>query len=202
MNLSNDNIVTIVCCIITAFLGYITCKLTLTKPESTKIVKKQFYKVYLPLFRKIEPNLYSKNLSIDTAEDYINFFNNLKATNYELIDCRLLEYFSLFELHCKYSKEVSLDLYTDLCYQLSILFDSTRKKLHMPTRSLMYKIINNQFPQSFTKKCQYILMLILKILLLDLCFFIFLLFLSYTLYGVDYVVIEFNRAIEQLSNLP
>lgn len=201
MNLSNDNIVTIVCCIITAVLGYITCKLTLIKPESIKIAKKQFYKVYLPLFRKMEPNLYSENLSIDVAKDYINFFNNLKAKYYELIDSKLLEYFLFFELNCQNTKKVSLDLYTDLCHRLSILFDSTRRKLHMPTRSLKYKIINSQFPQGAKKANQYFLIFILKIMLIDIGFFIFILFLSYILYGVDYVIMEINYTIERLSTL-
>lgn len=198
MNFSNDNIVTIVCCIITAALGYITCRLTLIKPESIKVIKKQFYKVYLPLFRKMEPNLYSENLSINTARDYIDFFNKLKAKNYELIDSKLLEYFLFFELNCKNTNKVSLDLYTDLCHRLSILFDSTRRKLHMPTRSWKYKIINGQFPQGAKKANQYICTFLLKLILIDAGCMIFLLVLTYMLYGVDYVIMEINLLIERL----
>lgn len=71
----------------------------------------------------------------------------------------------------------------------------------MPTRSLKYKIINGQFPQGAKKANQYFLIFILKIMLIDIGFFIFILFLSYILYGVDYVIMEINYTIERLSTL-
>ena len=70
LNFTTDNIVTFITSIIGAFIGYVTCRLTINKPQRFKLLEKQLYNVYLPLFQKFEPNLF-KTITFETAREYI-----------------------------------------------------------------------------------------------------------------------------------
>lgn len=160
MDFSTDNIVTLITSIIGAFIGYVTCRLTLNKPQRFKLLENQLYKVYLPLFEKIEPNLF-KTITLETAKEYIDFFNNIKSNNYELIDSELCNLFWIFE-NSYNSNELDIKIYSAICSRLDILFESTRRKLYMPTRTIFYKVNRRQFPKRIIDSGRYICNYLLK----------------------------------------
>lgn len=155
MNFNIDNIVTILTCIISGIFGYNISKISFKNPYKLKILEKTFYKVYLPLFKKFEPNLY-KTISTDVALDYISFFNLLKNRYYELIDSNLVNAFQIFENDIL-RKTDFYNSFETVCQILEKLFETTRKKLFLPNRRLAYKINNEQFPRGFRNMTKYII---------------------------------------------
>lgn len=147
LNFDINNLVTIATCIISGFFGYRVSKFSLKSPLKTKTLEKQLYYVYLPLFKKMEKNLY-KSISPETALEYIDFFNNLKLKHYELIDGNLINVFQIFQKTTN-KNSVSYIAYESVCQKIDKLFDSTRRSLFLPTRSLSYKINNRQFPKTY-----------------------------------------------------
>lgn len=69
MNTVDEYILSVLGAVITGFIAYVTSKATFTKPQKYKILNEQLYNVYLPLFKKIESNLY-KNITIEEAYEY------------------------------------------------------------------------------------------------------------------------------------
>jgi hypothetical protein len=147
LNFDINNLVTIATCIISGFFGYKVSKFSLKSPLKTKTLEKQLYYVYLPLFKKMEKNLY-KSISPETALEYIDFFNDLKLKHYELIDGNLINVFQIFQKTTN-KNSVSYIAYESVCQKIDKLFDSTRRSLFLPTRSLSYKINNRQFPKTY-----------------------------------------------------
>ena len=147
LNFDINNLVTIATCIISGFFGYKVSKFSLKSPLKTKTLEKQLYYVYLPLFKKMEKNLY-KLISPETALEYIDFFNDLKLKHYELIDGNLINVFQIFQKTTN-KNSVSYISYESVCQKIDKLFDSTRRSLFLPTRSLSYKINNRQFPKTY-----------------------------------------------------
>ena len=145
-NFDVDNLVAIITCFITGFFGYKVSQFSFKNPQKTKILKKQLYCVYLPLFKKIETNLY-KTISPQTALEYINFFNNIKSKYYELIDGELINVFQIFQ-NTTNENFVSYASYESVCQRLEKVFENTRRKLYLPTRSIAYKLNNKQFPKT------------------------------------------------------
>ena len=95
----------------------------------------------------MEKNLY-KLISPETALEYIDFFNDLKLKHYELIDGNLINVFQIFQKTTN-KNSVSYIAYESVCQKIDKLFDSTRRSLFLPTRSLSYKINNRQFPKTY-----------------------------------------------------
>lgn len=147
LNFDINNLVTIATCIISGFFGYKVSKFSLKSHLKTKTLEKQLYYVYLPLFKKMEKNLY-KSISPETALEYIDFFNDLKLKHYELIDGNLINVFQIFQKTTN-KNSVSYIAYESVCQKIDKLFDSTRRSLFLPTRSLSYKINNRQFPKTY-----------------------------------------------------
>ena len=145
-NFDVDNLVAIITCFISGFFGYKVSQVSFKNPQRTKILEKQLYCVYLPLFKKMEINLY-KNISPQIALEYINFFNNIKVKYYELIDGDLINVFQIFQ-NTTSENFVSYTAYESVCQRLEKLFENTRHKLHLPTRSISYKLNNKQFPKT------------------------------------------------------
>ena len=141
-----DNLVAIITCFISGFFGYKVSQVSLKNPQRTKILEKQLYCVYLPLFKKMEINLY-KNISPQIALEYIDFFNNIKMKYYELIDGDLINVFQIFQ-NTTSENFVSYIAYESVCQRLEKLFENTRHKLYLPTRSIAYKLNNKQFPKT------------------------------------------------------
>ena len=146
LNFDIDNLVAIITCFISGFFGYKVSQVSLKNPQKTKILEKQLYCVYLPLFKKMEINLY-KNISPQIALEYIDFFNNIKMKYYELIDGDLINVFQIFQ-NTTNESSVSYDAYESVCQKLEKLFENTRRKLYLPTRSIAYKLNNKQFPKT------------------------------------------------------
>ena len=177
MKLSSDNIISMITCLITGIIGYVSSTIVSIKPQKTIILNKQLYNVYLPLFKKIESNLYKK-ISMDTAREYVKMFNYIRNKHYELIDSRLCNLFFDFEKQINNNK-LNLRLYSDICYRLDVLFESTKRKLKMPPRTLMYKMYRWQFPRDYNQILDIALEKILKsicilgILIIILLFILF-----------------------------
>lgn len=143
--ITKDNITNFTTCFISAVVGYSTCLLTINKPLYYKTLEKQLYDVYLPLFKLIEPNLF-KEITLETAQEYISSFNNIKSNHYELIDSNLCNLFFIFENACN-SNKFDYETYSYICSRLDFLFENTRKKLKLPRRKFSYKINKRQYPQ-------------------------------------------------------
>ncbi len=168
-NFDIDNLVAIITCFISGFFGYKVSKISLKNPQRIKILEKQLYCVYLPLFTKMEHNLY-KNISPQTAIEYINFFNDLKSKYYELIDGDLINVFQIFQ-NTTNKSSVSYTAYESVCQRLEKLFENTRRKLYLPTRSISYKLNNKQFPKTRQNSIKAFIFSLLK-------FFVFILMIA------------------------
>ncbi|MBS5854029.1 MAG: hypothetical protein KIC56_02215 [Clostridium sp.] len=173
-NFDIDNLVAIITCFISGFFGYKVSQISLKNPQRTKILEKQLYYVYLPLFKKMEINLYKK-ISPKIALEYINFFNNIKMKYYELIDGELINVFQIFQ-NTTNENSVSYAAYESVCRKLEKLFENTRRKLYLPTRSFSYKLNNRQFPktrQNFIKSFSLsLLKLLIFISIISLVYFV------------------------------
>lgn len=173
-NLDVDNLVAIITCFISGFFGYKVSQVSFKNPQKTKILEKQLYCVYLPLFKKMEINLY-KNISPQTALEYINFFNDIKSKYYELIDGELVNVFQIFQ-NTTDEKFVSYTVFESVCQRLEKLFENTRRKLYLPTRSIAYKLNNKQFPKTLQNSikdfCLSLLKLLIFILSIALVYFV------------------------------
>ena len=162
-NFSIDNLIAIATCFISGFFGYKVSQYSLKNPQKTKILEKQLYQVYLPLFKKMENNLY-KSISPQDALEYINFFNNIKSRYYELIDGELINVFQTFQKTTN-KNYVSYNVYEAVCQKLENLFENTRRKLYLPTRSLAYKLNNRQFPKTRQNAIRSFVLGLLKLLI-------------------------------------
>lgn len=173
-NFDIDNLVSIATCFISGFFGYKVSQISFKNPQKTKILEKQLYCVYLPLFKKVESNLY-KSISPQIALEYIDFFNSLKDKYYELIDGELINSFQIFQNNTN-SSFVSYEAFESVCQRLEKIFEDTRRKLYLPTRTLTYKINNRQFPktrQNFIKfTCSSLLKFIILISISTVVYFI------------------------------
>ncbi len=66
---------------------------------------------------------------------------------YELIDGDLINVFQIFQ-NTTSENFVSYIAYESVCQRLEKLFENTRHKLSLPTRSIAYKLNNKQFPKT------------------------------------------------------
>ena len=142
-----DNLVAVFTCFVSGFFGYKVSQSSFKNPQKTKILEKQLYYVYLPLFKKMENNLY-KSISPQIALEYISFFNTIKSKHYELIDGELINIFQIFQ-NTTTESFVSYAVYDSVCQELDKLFENTRHKLYLPTRTIAYKLNNRQFPKTY-----------------------------------------------------
>lgn len=182
MNFNIDHFITLFSCILSGFFGYKISKFSIKNPQKIKVLQKQLNLVYLPLFRKLESNLY-KEISPTTALEYINFFNSLKENYYELIDSELINVFQIFERSTS-QKSISYSHFESVCYKLDKIFEETRRKLLLPTRNFAYKLNNRQFPQHFRNIINSFFTYLLKIIMLLLLTIV----LSYALQLIQFII--------------
>ena len=143
-NFDNNNITNFIIVFLSAILGYIVQKISSKNSCKSDVINKQFYSVYLPLYIKLKDDFYQE-ISFSKAKEYINFFNNIKAKSYELIDVKLIDLFKDYEVGILKGYP-SFSTYENICYRIDNLFEQYRKKLKLPTKSLFYKFKNKQLP--------------------------------------------------------
>lgn len=130
-----------------------------TKQQKIKVIEKQFYSVYLPLFKEIEPFLYRESLPQEFIEEFLKSFNTIKDKHYELIECDLLNDMHIFENQHQRNK-FSIETYNSICYSLEKHFERCRKKLSLPRRKFYYKLNNKQFKRETLELIEYFLKLL------------------------------------------
>ncbi|MGN4611804.1 hypothetical protein ACTFOZ_04905 [Bacillus cereus group sp. MYBK71-2] len=118
----------------TFFIG----RWTIKKNQLFDIQDKRLYKAYLPLFRIIEPNLYQE-LNTNQIKDLINKMAPIIDEHYELIDP-----FVIYRIR-KIKEDIEngyfkYESFENLCIDIDSDFESIRKSLKLPTRSLLFKL--------------------------------------------------------------
>lgn len=118
----------------TFFIG----RWTIKKNQLFDIQDKRLYKAYLPLFRIIEPTLYQE-LSTNQIKDLINKMVPIIDEHYELIDP-----FVVYRIR-KIKEDIEngyfkYESFENLCIDIDSDFESIRKSLKLPTRSLLFKL--------------------------------------------------------------
>lgn len=90
-------------------------------------------------------------------------FNDIKSTNYELIDSNLLNCVQILEKSI-HDNRYNFNDYESVCSTLDKLFERSRKLLKLPTRSIPYRINNKQYGTSVNEAIKLIEDIVLKIL--------------------------------------
>lgn len=113
------------------------------------VAEEQLNKVYLPVFRLLEPFLYKKYHQVDTIEleRVLKKIDQIIQMQYKYVHSSFIDY------NAKLLKGMSTgekpELMSEWLYQYSwnvdYQFEKTRKRLYLPTRSLQYKLNQNQF---------------------------------------------------------
>lgn len=129
--------------ILSILIGLIIAKNNIKTPQKLKVIESQFYKVYLPIFRIIEDNLY-KEIDIKTANNYSRKMLKIAYKNYELFDPELYYWIK------KFSEKVNSclsynDEFETICIYVDGDYEKLKKALNLPKRNFAYKINNKQF---------------------------------------------------------
>ncbi len=114
-----------------------------------KVTEEQLNVVYLPVFRLLEPFLYKKYEQVDAVqlESVLKQIDGIIQAHYKYVHSSIVDY------NAKLLKGISTgeshELMGEWLYQYSwnvdYQFEKTRKRLYLPTRSLQYKLNQNQF---------------------------------------------------------
>lgn len=111
-----------------------------------KYFEKRLFKFYLPVFQKLEPDLY-KNISAIQAQEFANFLRMKIDENYILVNDKIIYMLQLLE------DELSLQNYNlksinhyfyKICETIDHDVSFLQRSLGLPTRSFSYRIKNNQ----------------------------------------------------------
>lgn len=117
---------------------------------SKQPLEKQLYKVYLPMFMTLEPVLYKKisDIGYHKVQEIIDELNVIVDNHYELTYPSIVHWCRLLKRRLnepEYPQERKDKLFNYLCHLVDREFEKTRKKMFLPTRSLSYRLNNNQF---------------------------------------------------------
>lgn len=128
---------------IAAFVTIYIARKNIFSPIKLEVAKKQLYCVYLPLFKFLEPNLYKK-ADIQVINEFLSLFKDIKNNYYELIDSNLMNDIDILNNSIS-SDSYNLEVYDSICRLVDKHFERKRKLLHLPRRTLLYKINKQQF---------------------------------------------------------
>lgn len=145
--MDTDILVAIISPCVAGIVTYYFSTKTVFSPIKFENATKELYKVYLPLYKFLEPNLYNEATNIDFLKQFLVLFNSIKELHYELIDSNLINDISIMEASIFENKYTYVQ-FESICYSVDKLFERKRKFLKLPTRTLIYKINNKQFPKS------------------------------------------------------
>lgn len=146
--MDTDILVAIISPCVAGIVTYYFSTKTVFSPIKFENATQELYKVYLPLFKFLEPNLYNEDTNIDFLKQFLVLFNSIKELNYELIDPNLIGDVSIMEVAIHENKYTYVQ-FESICYSVDKLFERKRKFLKLPTRTLIYKINNRQLPKSY-----------------------------------------------------
>lgn len=157
----------------TFFIG----RWTIKKNQLFDIQDKRLYKAYLPLFRIIEPTLYQE-LSTNQIKDLINKMVPIIDEHYELIDP-----FVVYRIR-KIKEDIEngyfkYESFENLCIDIDSDFESIRKSLKLPTRSLLFKLQWGQVKSSTRETTKFFIKTIQNTIIS--AFFVLVLYIMQTL---------------------
>ncbi|MEV2661834.1 hypothetical protein ABNC42_14755 [Paenibacillus larvae] len=132
--------------LISIFLAYYAFRYQFSRSH----LKDQLHRVYLPMFRLLEPHLYQNvaGKEKEVSEICENFMEIIDK-HYELVNPSIIHWTRLIDKELK-NKQLDYgrinDLFSYLCQLVDKNFEKTRRKLFYPTRNISYKINNRQYP--------------------------------------------------------
>lgn len=123
---------------------------TLKYQQHTSNDKEQLYKVYLPLFKMIEPHLYKqiKEIGINELENLINDIHQVCNQHYELVEPQIISYIIRIKDNLSESdldKELADEQFMRICSKIDFEFERCRKSLGFPTRGPYYRLNHRQY---------------------------------------------------------
>lgn len=118
--------------------------------QRTEITKDQLYKVYLPVFKKLEPHLYKDidQIGINYLEQLINEIENICYENYELVEPQIISYILRLKdnlQQAKFDKSLANEQFKRICAKVDFEFENCRKKLGLPIRGPYYRLNHKQY---------------------------------------------------------
>lgn len=129
------------------FLIYYTFRYQYSKGP----LAKQLYKVYLPMFRSIENIIYKRveDIGVNEVKKITEEFDEIIDKNYELVKPSII-FWNKTLSEClnvsEYNYKVINESFIELCYQIDLAFEKTRRRMFLPTRNRIYRMNNRQFP--------------------------------------------------------
>lgn len=166
----NDDI--LLGCILTFLFGILAFRYQLRRPQRLKIYKDQLIKVYLPIFFKLEPNLY-KDIDNRTKNEVIDFITNIITKNYLLFKSSTLDNFDAFKKHKNF------ETYISLCSNIDFNFEFLKWALKYPRRKFTYRLNHQQYHSKLISFVAHMLFIsfFVFLLLLFFCVFIYIFFI-------------------------
>lgn len=135
-----NNWTSVIICIITYALGLVTTNITEKHKLKLVTYQQQFNKVYLPIFRLLEPNLYNQNLSNKEVKLLIKKIKLIINKNYQLVFSSTLNIFKFWDEHSNPQKE-----FNNFCLDIDKNFEKLKRYLGLPKRSFYYKWNTKQY---------------------------------------------------------
>lgn len=137
------------------FISFLVISMGYRFQISRKSFKDQLKYVYTPLFMILEPRLYvpTKDFDLEELKQIIEQCRKITNDHYALVNPSII--YSLKALNNLSTKktvshEVLTEFYFDLCKVVDKNFEKLRRKLHLPTRDIYYRLNNRQYKSKDT----------------------------------------------------
>lgn len=153
-----DSFIGIVSIVITLYIA----KNELSVGHKREIATQQLQNVYLPLFKILEPYLY-KTPSQEVIEEFFTTYDSIVSSHYELIDPNLINDVKILRENLDDTKFYKI--YESVCSCVERNFEKNRKTLLLPTRSVSYKLNNDQYPKETRELISQFAISVMKFLL-------------------------------------
>lgn len=124
-------------------------KMQAYKGHDLEVAKDQLYKVYLPMFRVLEPRLYQE-IDLQEANTICNALTEIIDRNYEMVDPYLVKAVRRLSNNLS-NNSFRLQTYEEICSIVDRRFEILRRKLKLPVRSLLFRVVNRQIPKNLRK---------------------------------------------------
>lgn len=113
-------------------------------------LEKQLYRVYLPMFRILEPKMYESAFIIGKSElqKISDQIGEIIDKHYELVHPSIVHWNRMLKNELDTSEFVTEkinDTFIYLCYLIDKEFEKTRKRMFLPTRGIIYRLNNKQY---------------------------------------------------------